>query len=410
MPEITVKEAKEAIDGLASTFEQYKKANDERLAEIDKNGKASGETEQKVAKLEKAVGEAENVKKRLDDIEVALKRRGPSTQEQKKQELNEAQAEYKEALLGYMRKGDETNLENLQKKALAVQSDPDGGFFVTPDTSGRMVTRIFETSPIRQVASVQQITTDALEGVIDDDEAGYEWVGETEAPANKETPRIGKWRIPAHEMATRPKATQKLLEDSAVDVESWLMSKVTDRFARAENTAFVNGNGVAKPRGFLTYPDNVGDPDDYEYGHIGRVTTGADNVVDSDDLINLLYNLKNEYRVSATWAMNRLTFGVIRKLKDENGQYLWQPSLQIGEPATLLGRPTLELNDMPDVEDGTLPIALADFGRTYQIVDRVGIAVLRDPYTAKPYVEFYTRRRVGGDVINFDSIKLLQIQ
>lgn len=409
MPEgYTIEEAKTAIDKLASAVESFKKANDLRLEEIEKKGKASPDIEEKISKIEKDIESASELKKRLDDLEVKSQRKARFGDERKGYELTDEQIERKAALQTYLRKGDD-RLNDTETKALAVQSDPDGGYLVSPDTSGRIQTRIFESSPIRSLAAVQVISTDALEGLIDDDEAGFEWVGETQNRTNERTPRLGQWRIPVHELCTRPKATQKLLEDAAIDVESWLANKISTRFSRAENTAFVNGDGSSKPRGFLTYPD-VSAPGAYERGRIEQIETAANDAIGFDDIIDMYYSLKGEYRTASTWAMNRRTFGVIRKLKDSDGQYLWQPSLQVGSPDSILGRPTAEFNDLPDVADGALPIALADWARAYQIVDRLGISTLRDPYSSKPYVEFYTRKRVGGDVLNFEAIKLLRIQ
>jgi HK97 family phage major capsid protein len=243
--------------------------------------------------------------------------------------------------------------------------------------------------------------------VYDDDEAGAEWVGETAAPTNDDTPKVGKWRIPVHEMATKPKATQQLLEDAAVNVEQWLAGKVARKFTRSENSAFVNGDGVARPRGFLTYGAGSS-ASAYERNKIWQRISATSGVVAFDDLINLFYDLKGEYRVNSVWAMNRLAYGTVRKLKDSDGRYLWEPSLQVGQPSSLLGRPTTEMNDMPDITNSSLSIALADWAEAYQIVDRMGIAILRDPYSSKPFVEFYTRRRVGGAVVNFDAIKILK--
>lgn len=412
MPE----ELKTKLDELGHAFEEFKSTNDERIKEIQEKGQASAETEQKLAKLEEDISNLDEIKSRLEQAEAALKRK---RHDGDGNEVPEEIEQYKAALSRYLRKGHDAELFDSQKKAfeksgpemkaLAVQSDPDGGYLVSPDETGRMATRIFETSPIRQVAAVQSITTDALEGIIDDDEADAGWVGETQARGDTDTPQLGKWRIPVHEIYAKPKATQKLLEDAAVDVEAWLSGKVADKFSRMENAAFVNGDGVAKPRGFLTYPDWAA-AGTYERGAIERVASGAVGGIDPDELITLVYTLKSAYRaMSAQWAMNRLTMSVVRKLKDNDDQYLWAPGLQAGKPSTLLGYPVQEFDDMPDVATGALSLGLAAWAETYQIVDRLGVATLRDPYSAKPYVEFYTRKRVGGDVVNFDSIKLMEI-
>lgn len=404
MPEL-LEEIKGEIETINTAWHEQKKTHDQMQAEIKKLGKASAETEQKWQKAEADLARAIDVKDRLEQLEVAMKRRGGSGSDD---EHNEHLGEYKAAFDAFMRKGHDDGLGEMGQKALRVNYDPDGGYFVAPDTSGRIVERIFETSPLRRYASVQTIGTDALEGIYDDDEAGARWTGETQPPSNRKTPEIGKWRIPTHEMETIPKATQKLLEDSSVNIEQWLLGKVARKFARAESTAFVGGDGVNSPRGFLTYPD-ASTPGEYERGAIERVGSGGSGAVTFDGLIDLFYSLKADYQSRAVFAANRVTWGGIRKLQDLQGQYLWQPPLQAGEPASLLGVATAVFNDMPAVGAGELSVAIADWEEAYQIVDRLGIAVLRDPYSSKPFVEFYTRRRVGGDVLNFDAIKLLEV-
>jgi HK97 family phage major capsid protein len=416
-------ELQELIEGINTKFDAFKKANDERLAILEKGQPVPAELEAKIVKIEESIAGQEAVKDRLDAIDTAIKR-GAFGKHKTDDEVSAQKQEYADLLCKYMRGGDEggkgwsekevSRVKELhtslaEQKLLAVQSDPDGGYWVSPDETGRIVERVFETSPMRQVASVQAIGTDALEGIVDDDEAGAEWVGETEAPTNEDTPKIGKWRIPVHEQATRPKATNKLLEDSSVNIETWLAGKVARRFARAENLAFVSGDSVGKPRGFLDYGASAS-IETYDRLTIGRLITAAVGAVSFDDLLDLQGALKTAYEVMSTWAMNRRTKKDIRKLKDNDGQYLWQPSLQVGEPETLLGRAMVMFEDLPDVATDALPIAIADWTEAYQVVDRTGISVLRDPYTAKPFVEFYTRKRVGGDVINTDAIKIMQIQ
>lgn len=320
-----------------------------------------------------------------------------------------AMAQYEKALVRFLRRGDDSGLGDRMRaayapdgeKALSVGSDPDGGYLVTPTMANRIISRIFDTSPMRQYAAVQPITTDALEGTVDRGEVNAGWVTETGARASTGTAQIGQYRIPVHEIYAFPMATQKLLDDAGVNVEQWLSDKVADKFARMQNAAFVSGDGAGKPRGFLTYAAGT------NWQQIQQVNTGVADNVGADGLLDLVYSLQSAYRAGAIFAMNRATLGEVRKLKDStSGMYVWQPGLQAGQPSNLLGFPVAEFDDMPDVGAGALAVAFGNFREAYQIVDRIGIRVLRDAYTNKPYVGFYTTARVGGDVVNFDAIKL----
>jgi len=425
-----IKKAVGAVEAINIAFEEFKKANDERLAQIEAKGSADVVTE---AKLQKIEADLEKAQKIADEAALAAKRQSRVVTDEhgnvldldrKAQEWASMNARRRGAVVGsfgaadmdaykaafdtFLRKGEEV-MGPDERKALSVGTDPDGGYVVNPDLSGRIVMKVFETSPMRAYASIQVISTDALEGLYDLNEASSGWVGETESRAETNTPQIGKWRIPAHELYAKPKATQKLLDDASINMEAWLASKVSEKFARDEANAFVVGNGVNKPRGFLTYGAGTTLP-----GTIEQFPTGASGALASapdggDALINALYGLKQQYRANATWFMNRATTKLVRKAKDTDGAYLWSPGIQAGQPATLLGYPVAAFEDMPDPAASSLSIAVGDMREAYQIVDRLGIRTLRDPYSAKPYVEFYTTKRVGGDVVNFEALKLIRL-
>jgi HK97 family phage major capsid protein len=250
------------------------------------------------------------------------------------------------------------------------------------------------------MATVENISTDAIEYPVDDDEAGANWVGETESRPATSTPQVGVQRIPVHEMYAFPMVTQKLLEDASVDVEAWLARKIGAKFGRLEATAFVSGNGVKKPRGFLTYPNGT------TRGSIEQIVSGNATALTADGLINLIMSIKEPYSANAAFLMRRAAVGSVMLFKDGNGQYIWRPGLEMGRPSSLLGYPIREAADMPAIGAGALAVAFGDWRTAYTIVDRLGITTLRDPYTAKPFVGFYTRKRVGGDVTNFEAIKL----
>lgn len=424
-----IKKAASAIDALHAGFEEFKKANDERLAQIEKKGSADVVTE---AKLQKIEADLEKAQKIADEAVLASKRQSRVVTDangdavdldRKAQDWATMNARrrgtvagsfgaadmdgYKAAFDTFLRKGEEV-MGPDERKALSVGTDPDGGYVVNPDLSGRIVMKVFESSPMRAYASVQVISSDALEGLFDLNEASSGWVGETDSRGDTNTPQLGKWRIPAHELYAKPKATQKLLDDASINMEAWLASKVAEKFARDEANAFVVGNGSNKPRGFLTYSSGTTIP-----GTIERFDTGVNGAFAAapnggDVLINALYGLKQQYRANATWFMNRATLKLTRKLKDSDGAYLWSPGIAAGQPASLLGYPVASFEDMPDPATDSLSIAVGDMREAYQIVDRLGIRTLRDPYSAKPYVEFYTTKRVGGDVVNFEAIKLIE--
>lgn len=418
-----------AVYDLGRAFEAFKEANDQRLREIERRGAADPLTEVKVNRLNgeisRAIDAADAAKRRVEQIETALHRSPAHTggNEWKEAEMFmlerkgridgdlgiDGYRQYKSALRAYLRKNNAgSGVDEI--KALSVGSDPDGGYTVTPDMSGRIASLVRETSPMRQVANVITIGTDALEGIHDLNEATSGWVGETEARSETAAPKIGEYRIPVHEQYAEPRATQKLLDDSLFNVEEWLAMKIAERLTRMENEAFVTGNGVKKPRGFLTYA--AGTPSASGFSVIERVLSGASGKFASsnpgDALISLVYALKSAYREKAVFMMKRSTLAEVRKLKDENDNYIWQPDFQMKQGGTLLGFNVVEAEDMPEMAADSLSIAFGDFNAGYQIVDRQGIRILRDSFTAKPYVKFYTTKRVGGDVVNFEAIKLMK--
>lgn len=421
-------EIKSLINDLGTTFEQFKQANDARLKEIEAKGKADPLLDEKVNKMADKLAEIESLKSRVEQAEtVAARKAGTAAEDaglEQKAKAFEAMcakrrgempagnfgakelAGYKRYFREFMAKGDLMSLD--AQKALSVGSDPDGGYTVDPDTNGRIVQKVFETSPMRSIASVQAIGTDALEGMFDLEEASSGWVGETSSRTETNTPQLGKWRIPVHEIYAFPFATQKLLDDSMVDMEAWLSAKVADKFSRTENTAFVTGDGIGKPRGFLTYSNGTTLPGTIEQFGTGVSGGFATDGSGGDVLINTIYGLKQQYRSGARWVMPRTATKEVRKLKDAEGQYLWQPGIAAGQPASLLGFGVVEFEDMPDPGANSLSIGFGNFSEAYQIVDRQGVRVLRDPYTNKPYVGFYTVKRVGGDVLNFEAIKLIR--
>ena len=322
---------------------------------------------------------------------------------------------YTQAFGAYLRKGDTSKLTPDEQRAMSVGSDPDGGYTVTPDQSGRIVQRVFELSPIRQFAFVETIGTDALEGENETDDASGGWVGETVTRSDSANPTIGKYRIVAHEMYAQPKSSQKLLEDSNRDVGAWLSQRTSKKFARLEAAAFATGDGVGKARGFASYTTNTTGDTSRAWGVFEHVASGTSGTLGTDPngvqkLLALIHKLNPEYIPGARWFMNRNTLATVRGLTDASsaGKFVFVPSFTAGMPDTLMGYPVTVVVDMVDLAANSLSIAFGDMNRAYTIVDRVGMSLLVDPYTDKPNVRFYMPRRVAGDVVNFDALKFIK--
>ncbi len=394
---MSISEITQRVHSLGNAWEQFKHVNDARLREIERKGNADPLYLENLDNISKSL---DNYKQRLDTIETAYNR----PQLGMEQGFSKSQhCEYSKAFGNYLRKGMDAGLEALQTKALSVGSDPDGGYLVTPAMSSKIVQSVFETSPMRQISSVETISTDSLELIDDHDQAAAGWTAETGAISETNSPTLAKRNIPTHELYAQPKATQKLVDDAAIDVESWLSGKIADIFARKENTAFISGDGVGQPRGILTYAAGT------SWNQIEQINSGSNGAVTADAIINLFYALKDAYSKRANFLMNRTVVQSVRLLKQTStNQYLWQPGLATGAPDTLMGVPVHMASDMPTATTGSLSIAVGDFQAGYQIVDRRGISILRDPFTEKPFVKFYATKRVGGDVINSEAIKLMK--
>ncbi|WP_413871205.1 phage major capsid protein [Albidovulum sp.] len=321
-------------------------------------------------------------------------------------------APHKKAFGAYLRSGDDDGLRGLvlEGKALNTQVNAEGGFLVDPETSDRIRGVLKATASLRAIASVVNVEATSFDVLVDHSDLGSGWATETATLTETTTPQIDRISIPLHELAAMPKASQRLLDDSAFDVEGWLAERIADRFARAEAQAFVAGDGVDKPKGFLTHA--TVDNDVWAWGSLGYVPTGAAGDFSatnaSDAIIDLVYALNAEYRANATFVMNSKTAGAVRKMKDADGRFLWSDGLAAGEPARLMGYPVLLAEDMPDIGANAHAIAFGDFRSGYTIAERPDMRVLRDPFSAKPHVLFYASKRVGGDVSDFAAIKLLK--
>ncbi len=308
---------------------------------------------------------------------------------------------------GYLRYGRETELKSLSGAVAA-----DGGYAVPQQIDEMIARRMVEISPIRAVANVVRTGTSGFRRLISTGGTASGWVSETGARPETASPKLAEIAPPTGELYANPSATQAMLEDSAFDLESWLANEIATEFARAEGAAFINGTGANQPKGFLATMMSAAGDNTRAFGSlqfIGSGNAAGFDAAPETKLIDLICQLKAPLRQGAVWVMNSATLAAVRKLKTADGAFLWQPGLVDGQPDRLLGYPVIEAEDMPDVGANQFPIAFGNFKAGYLIAERRQTTILRDPYTNKPYVQFYATRRVGGQVLDSDAIKLLKI-
>ena len=396
MDNLETKVASAAADhyDVMGAFEAFKEANDERLDQIEKRMSADVVTSEKVDRINKAMDE------------LILKSRRPALGGEVKTEPSE----HKKAFEQYVRKGETQGLFNLEAKAMSVGSGQDGGYLVPPEVEAEIGRLLSKASPMRQIADVRQISATLYKKPFNTNGAATGWVGETAARAQTASATLAELQFPTMELYAMPAATQALLDDSIVNLDQWVAQEVETVFAEQETDAFLNGDGVTRPKGILAYTKVA--QSSWSWGNTGYIATGVAGAFaatnPTDKLVDLIYSTKAAYRQNARFMISRATQAQIRKFKDAQGNYLWQPAAAADGNAMLLNFPVVESEYMPDIGTDTFSIAFGDFKRGYLIVDRVGTRILRDPFTAKPYVLFYTTKRVGGGMQDFDAIKLLK--
>jgi HK97 family phage major capsid protein len=390
------------INELARTFEEFKSTQDERLNLLEKKGISDPLMEEKLSRIETSLDQSE---KRLKQMEAQRIRPQVETS-------SEPFCHHQRAFMDYIRKGLDAPLHHFEQKALSTTADRDGGYLVPPALGERLYATLQATSSLRGLASIREISTSALEMLIDKDEANAGWVTEVQERGETTTPELIKIRIPVHEMYAKPRATKKLLDDAMLNVEEWLAEKIAQKMGSMESTAFVKGDGQNKPKGILAYETTSKAA--WEWGKLEEVKTTAKGDLVGDigviSLQDIFFSLKPQYLSGASWLMSQSAQARLRRLKDaDSGRYLWEPPLAGVSNPTLLGYPIVVSDAMPSLVTGAASksVIFGNFKDGYQIVDRTGIHVLRDPYSAKPYVEFYATRRVGGDVLNFEALKVL---
>jgi len=390
---------KDILDGHAKAWDAFKATNDDRLKAIE----AKASTSDYDAKLAKINADMDSIAAQQRDMESKMARGAASQASQPD--------EHKQAFSKFMRRGDVSSLDGI--KGMVVRDEANGGYLVPQAVVGPIVQRIFDGSPIRQIARVQAISGNAIEGVVSYGQLSVSWVDEVTASSDPTTPTLKKYRIETNTQRSSPRVSPILLEDAAVDVEMWLGDQIARDFALSEGTAFVAGSGANQPRGFATYTTAATADSTRAWGQLEHIATGTSasfgtNANGVDKLISLTGALKSGYRQGAVFVMSKGTLAAARVLKTSNGDYIWQPSTQAGNPSVLLGYSVIEAEDMPAVGASSLSIAFGNFNAGYMIVDRSGLSVLRDPYSNNPQVTFHATRRVGGGVIDFDAIKFLK--
>lgn len=433
-----LKDIAQTLEDQGRAFEAFKSANDKLIA-AKAEGKAFGDLTAEVKTLSAELDKLSEMKAAIEEIQKKDNR--PQSDSEVKSaadfaaevksfnislraeyqakgkpfpgEMNaEAYTQYKS---GFFKVASGVSLDDLsadERKAMSAGSDPDGGYLLPHATQGSTLAKIYEQSVMRQLATVQTISTNDIEGLLDNDEASAGWVSELGTRSDTSTPQVGKWRIEAHEMYAMPKVSQRILDDAATNVEAWLSGKIADKFARVEGTAFWTGTGVGQPKGLASYDTAATADSSRSWGTFEHVVTGANGAFHTtqfDPVVNLIGALKDQYLGNASFCMRRSVRTAARLLKESTtNRYLWEPGMQIGSPERLMGYPVRVDEYMPALATGSLSLAFGDFKQAYLIVDRMGMRTLRDPYTAKPYVVFYTTKRTGGGAQNTECLKFLK--
>jgi HK97 family phage major capsid protein len=389
-----VSDPKVMIGQLQAAFEEFKKTNDEKL-----KAKADVVVDEKVQRLDAAI---DGFQATIDELNARIAA-GPAGSSQGPRD-----PEYTAEFNSYFARGVESKRLD-EVRASATKTDGEGGYLAPIEWDRTITTALKQVSPIRQYANVISISGAGFSKVISDGATVSGWVGETAARPATGTPGLSALNFPLGELYANPAASQGLIDDAEVNIEEWLAGEVRTEFARQEGIAFLSGDGANKPHGILTYVTGAANAARHPLGAIEVVNSGAAAAVTADGVLDMIYELPEEFEANAKMFMNRRVAGSLRKLKNSNGDYLWQPSLAAGQPSTFSGEAIVHLPAMPAVAANNIAMLYGDMDETYQVIDRIGVRVLRDPFTNKPFVHFYTTKRVGGGVKNPQSMRALKV-
>lgn len=394
-----IKDVEQVAQDLQAKFDDFKAKNDKRIEAIEQE---KGKLAEQVESLNGQISELENLKSDLEKELADIKRPAGGSK-------NKLATEHKEAFVGFLRKGREDGLRDLERKALQVGTDEDGGYAVPEELDRTILTLLKDEVVMRQEATVITLGGSDYKKLVSLGGTASGWVGETDARGETATSKLGQIEPFMGEIYGNPQATQKMLDDAFFDVEAWINSELAAEFAEKEEIAFTLGDGSKKPKGFLAYESTDEDDKSRKFGKLQHIASGAAGGVSADAIIKLIYTLRKAHRNGAKFMMNNNSLFAIRLLKDNDGNYLWRPGLELGQPSSLAGYGIVENEQMPDIAAGAKAIAFGNFKRGYTIVDRIGTRILRDPYTNKPFVGFYTTKRTGGMLVDSQAIKLMKI-
>ncbi|WP_174870284.1 phage major capsid protein [Pectobacterium polaris] len=393
------KDVEQVAQELQAKFDAFKEKNDKRLEAVEQEkGKLAGEVETLNGKL----SELDELKSALEEELKQVKRPGGGTQ-------SKEAGEHKSAFIEFVRKGKDDGLRELERKALQVGVDEDGGYAVPEELDRAIITLLKDEVVMRQEATTITVGGANYKKLVNLGGTASGWVGETDTRPATDASKLGQIEPFMGEIYGNPQATQTMLDDAFFNVEEWINSELAIEFSEQEEIAFTSGNGTKKPKGFLAYASSVEDDKARAFGTLQHILSGATAGVTADAIIKLVYTLRKVHRNGAKFMMNNNSLFAIRILKDSEGNYLWRPGLELGQPSTLAGYGVAENEQMPDIVADAKAIAFGNFKRGYTIVDRIGTRILRDPYTNKPFVGFYTTKRTGGMLADSQAIKLLQI-
>ncbi|EQB98529.1 phage major capsid protein [Photorhabdus temperata] len=395
---IEKKDVEEVAQELQKRFDEFREKNDKRIEAIEaEKGKLSGQVDTLNGKLT----ELESLKADLEKELAAVKRPGGGSG-------TKAVAEHKAAFAQFIRKGKEDGLAELESKAMQTTTDPDGGYAVPEELDRNIINALKDEVVMRTECNVVPIGTPEYKRLVNKGGTTSGWVGETDKRPETATAKLGTIDPVWGEIYGNPAATQRMLDDAFFDVETFITSELAQEFAEQEEAAFTNGDGVKKPKGLLAFDSDDKADKDREWGTLQHMVLKKATEVTADEVMQLIYTLRKPYRNGAKFMMNNKLLFAVRTLKDSQGNYIWQPGLQLGQPSALLGYGIAENEQFADLEAGAVPIAFGNFKRCYTILDRIGVRMLRDPYTNKPFVQFYTTKRVGSMLVDSNAVKLLK--